>query len=74
MPDRAGYDLVVYCIDVSPSMGELKDDPGGGKEKTKLDLAKEYVARKCEPKVSIALPYCTQLTIVRSQVGERRKL
>ena len=50
MPDRAGYDLVVYAIDVSPSMGEVTED--GGETKTKLDLAKEYVARRCEPKVS----------------------
>ncbi|ORX39724.1 SPOC like C-terminal domain-containing protein [Kockovaella imperatae] len=50
MPDRAGYELVVYAIDVSPSMGEVKVDGIG--ERTKLDLAKEYVARRCEPKIS----------------------
>lgn len=55
MPDRAGYTLSLYAIDVSPSMGEEVDDPGTGsgkeRRKTKLDLAKEFVARKCEPKV-----------------------
>jgi ATP-dependent DNA helicase 2 subunit 2 len=53
--DRAGYTLSVYAIDVSPSMGEPGDDPDGGKGtgrgKTKLDLVKEFVARRCEPKV-----------------------
>lgn len=58
--DRAGYQVSVYAIDVSASMGEVMEDPAGssssqGKEgsKTKLDYVKEYVARKCEPKVSI---------------------
>ncbi|WRT66986.1 uncharacterized protein IL334_003952 [Kwoniella shivajii] len=50
--DRAGYTLSVFAIDVSPSMGESKADPGGGCKKPKLDLVKEYVARKCEPKIS----------------------
>ncbi|KAL7422191.1 ATP-dependent DNA helicase yku80 [Cryptotrichosporon argae] len=52
MADRAGYTLVVYALDVSPSMGELKADPGGGRERTRLDWAKELVARLCEPKIS----------------------
>lgn len=47
MSDRAGYTLSQYAIDVSPSMGEKRD----GDKKAKLDLVKEYVARKCEPKV-----------------------
>ncbi|WWD01563.1 hypothetical protein V866_008508 [Kwoniella sp. B9012] len=50
--DRAGYTLSVYAIDVSPSMGELKADPGGEKKVPKLDLVKEFVARRCEPKIS----------------------
>lgn len=58
--DRAGYQVSVYAIDVSASMGEVMEDPAGssssqGQDKkgsrTKLDYAKEYVARKCEPKV-----------------------
>jgi ATP-dependent DNA helicase 2 subunit 2 len=56
MPDRAGYQVSVYAIDVSASMGELIDDPAGSsgssRKKTKLDFVKEFVARKCEPKVS----------------------
>ncbi|KAK6902779.1 hypothetical protein I203_108038 [Kwoniella mangroviensis CBS 8507] len=50
--DRAGYTLSVYAIDVSPSMGELKADPGGENKVPKLDLVKEFVARRCEPKIS----------------------
>ncbi|KAK8869939.1 hypothetical protein IAR55_000507 [Kwoniella newhampshirensis] len=51
--DRAGYTLSVYAIDVSPSMGEEVADPrGDGRKVSKLDLVKEYVARKCEPKIS----------------------
>lgn len=59
MPDRAGYQVSVYAIDVSPSMGEAIDDPAGGSsssqgiQRTKLDYAKEFVARKCEPKVCV---------------------
>lgn len=57
MPERAGYTLSVYAIDVSPSMGEEKVDVSGqkgkGKGKTKLDLVEEFVARKCEPKVCL---------------------
>lgn len=59
MPDRAGYQVSVYAIDVSASMGEVMEDPAGSSStggsqkgtKTKLDYVKEYVARKCEPKV-----------------------
>ena len=51
MSERAGYTVVVYAIDVSPSMGELTEDPATGEQRVKLDLAKEFVARKCEPKV-----------------------
>jgi hypothetical protein len=56
MPDRAGYQVSVYAIDVSASMANLIDDPvsggsGSSKQKSKLDFVKEYVARKCEPKV-----------------------
>ncbi|WWC61275.1 uncharacterized protein I303_103856 [Kwoniella dejecticola CBS 10117] len=50
--DRAGYTLSVYAIDVSPPMGEAKADPGGERKVPKLNLVKEYVARKCEPKIS----------------------
>ncbi|WWD15786.1 hypothetical protein CI109_100210 [Kwoniella shandongensis] len=51
--DRAGYTLSVYAIDVSPSMGEEIADPrGDGRKVSKLNLVKEYVARKCEPKIS----------------------
>jgi ATP-dependent DNA helicase 2 subunit 2 len=56
--DRAGYTVSVFAIDVSPSMGEAASDPDQsgegkkGKVRTKLDLAKEYVARILEPKVS----------------------
>jgi ATP-dependent DNA helicase 2 subunit 2 len=60
--DRAGYQVSVYAIDVSASMGEVMEDPAGSSSsqsqkgsKTKLDFAKEYVARKCEPKVGIIL-------------------
>lgn len=55
MPDRAGYQVSVYAIDVSVSMGEVIDNPIGSSsstsQKTKLDYVKEFVARKCEPKV-----------------------
>ena len=51
MSERAGYTVVVYAIDVSPSMGEMTEDPATGEQRVKLDLAKEYVARKSEPKV-----------------------
>nr|XP_019013387.1 uncharacterized protein I206_01453 [Kwoniella pini CBS 10737]OCF52168.1 hypothetical protein I206_01453 [Kwoniella pini CBS 10737] len=50
--DRAGYTLSVYAIDVSPSMGETKADPGSESKVPKLKLVKEYVARKCEPRIS----------------------
>lgn len=53
MPERAGYTLVVYCLDVSPSMGDALPDPATGQKKAKLDLAKEFIARKCEPKVRL---------------------
>lgn len=50
--ERAGYTLSVYAIDVSPSMGEATEDVGhGGEKRGKLDLVKEFVARKCQPKV-----------------------
>lgn len=73
MPDRAGYQVSVYAVDVSASMGELIDDPvpgrtGPGKQKSKLDFVKEYVARKCEPKVSQSWYIPLKL---RSQVGGR---
>jgi len=55
MPERAGYQVSLYAIDVSASMGELIPDPAGSSgsrgKKTKLDYVKEFVARKCEPKV-----------------------
>jgi ATP-dependent DNA helicase 2 subunit 2 len=54
MPERAGYTLTVFAIDLSPSMGDAKDDGQNGK-KEKLALVKEYVARKCEPKVSFLI-------------------
>ena len=57
MPDRAGYQVSLYAIDVSASMGEVIDDPTGSSsssnKKTKLDYVKEFVARKCEPKVCL---------------------
>jgi hypothetical protein len=57
MPDRAGYQVSLYAIDVSASMGEIIDDPTGisssTSKKTKLDYVKEFIARKCEPKVCI---------------------
>lgn len=55
MPERAGYTVVVYAIDVSPSMGDVVEDPEFGGEVTKLNLAKEFVARKCEPKVGMSI-------------------
>ncbi|KAL1411229.1 ATP-dependent DNA helicase yku80 [Vanrija albida] len=52
MSDRAGYTVVVYAIDISPSMGADKADPGGsGIKRAKLDWAKEFIARQCEPKI-----------------------
>lgn len=52
MSGRAGYTLVVYVLDVSPSMGEMKADPAGtGGKRQRLDWAKELIARQCEPKV-----------------------
>lgn len=72
MSDRAGYTVVVYAIDVSPSMGEDKADPAGsGVKRAKLDWAKEYIARQCEPKVSF--PVWQELT-GRSRVVARRRL
>jgi ATP-dependent DNA helicase 2 subunit 2 len=68
MPDRAGYQVSLYAIDVSASMGEIIDDPTGSSsstsKKTKLDYVKEFVARKCEPKV------CIQLRIPRNAADE----
>lgn len=61
MPERAGYQVSLYAIDVSASMGEIIEDPTGGRnsrgKKTKLDYVKEFVARKCEPKVWARLAY-----------------
>lgn len=63
--ERAGYTAVVYAIDVSPSMGDEMDDPAPptlsgsknkGKRKTRLQYAKEYVARAMEPKVGHQTP------------------
>ena len=78
--DRAGYIVTVFATDVSPSMGEAGFDPGNdkgkGKSTSRLELAKEYVARRCEPKVSCRLiKYCYVLADrCRSQVEERQKL
>ncbi|CAK9782753.1 SPOC domain-like protein [Cutaneotrichosporon oleaginosum] len=44
------YSVVVYALDVSPSMVGLTADLMGGKA-AKLDLGKEYIARMCEPKI-----------------------
>jgi hypothetical protein len=82
MPDRAGYTLSLYAIDVSPSMGEQKEDDGGGKGKgkgkTRLQLVKEFVARKCEPKVSLICSSHTKRDFcadrARSRAEGRRKL
>jgi ATP-dependent DNA helicase 2 subunit 2 len=53
MSSRAGYTVSVYVLDVSPSMGTLKADPGNtGVKATKLQYAKEYLARLMEPRVS----------------------
>lgn len=46
------YSVVVYALDVSPSMVGLTADPSGDGKVSKLSLAKEYIARLCEPKVS----------------------
>ena len=69
MPERAGYTLSVYAIDVSPSMGEEMENTKG-KNSTKLGLVKELVARRCEPKVSCALHIFWALTI---QISSGRK-
>ena len=61
MAERAGYTVVIYAIDVSPPMGETSADPATGEQRVKLDLAKEYVARKCEPKVRITFYYRLQM-------------
>lgn len=50
--DRAGYNLSVFALDVSPSMGKAIAIGDDETKRTKLDLAKEYVARRCEPRVS----------------------
>ena len=75
MPDRAGYTLAVYAIDVSPSMKELKEDVSAAtvksKGKTRLDLVKEFVARKCEPKVMDSLLCLSQAH--KNQVTSGRK-
>jgi ATP-dependent DNA helicase 2 subunit 2 len=53
MSGRAGYCLVVYAVDVSPSMGDAVADIGNsGKKKAKLDWVKEYIAREVGPRVS----------------------
>jgi len=53
MSSRAGYTVVVYVLDVSPSMGTLKADPDDtGVKVPRLDYAKEYIARMIEPRVS----------------------
>jgi len=74
MSERAGYTLVVYAIDVSPSMGEKTADPATGEQRVKLDLAKEFVARKCEPKVSLqVLTFYLSALSGRSRVGGKPK-
>lgn len=45
------YSVVVYALDVSPPMVAPTADPSGDGKVAKLDLAKEYIARLCEPKV-----------------------
>jgi ATP-dependent DNA helicase 2 subunit 2 len=50
-PERAGYTVSVFAVDVSPSMGETIEDADTGQSKSKLDWAKEYVARKMDTKV-----------------------
>jgi ATP-dependent DNA helicase 2 subunit 2 len=73
--DRAGYTLSVYAIDVSTSMGEPGDDPDGGKGKgkgkTKLDLVKEFVARRCEPKVRDDIELLVRRPIRRIEITVR---
>ncbi len=77
MPDRAGYTLSLYAIDVSPSMGEQKEDDGGGKGKgkgkTRLQLVKEFVARKCEPKVSLICSSHTKRDFALIELDHERK-
>lgn len=51
--DRAGYNLTVFAIDVSTSMRDKVAVGEDGVKRSKLDLAKEYVARSCEPRVSL---------------------
>lgn len=52
MAARGGYSVVVFLLDISPSMGEAQADPGGsGVKKSRLHWAKEYMARICEDKV-----------------------
>lgn len=71
MSGRAGYSVVAYCVDVSPSMGEPMADPDGtGIKRPKFAWVKEYVAREFEPKVS---PVRERLLIIyRSKAGGRR--
>jgi hypothetical protein len=50
--DRAGYNLTIFAIDVSVSMSDRVAVGDDGVKRSKLDYAKEYVARSCEPRVS----------------------
>jgi ATP-dependent DNA helicase 2 subunit 2 len=51
--DRAGYNLTVFALDVSASMGEQVAMGDEGVKRSKLDLAREYIARSCEPRVRV---------------------
>lgn len=52
VPERAGYTVSLFALDVSPSMSEVVEDAETGQSKSKLDRAKEYIARKMDVKVS----------------------
>lgn len=51
--ERAGYNVSVFAIDVSPSMADTVAVGDDGVKRSKLDLAKEYVARRCESRVRL---------------------
>jgi hypothetical protein len=58
--ERAGYTVSLFALDVSPSMAEVVEDAETGQSKSKLDWAKEYIARKMDykvPAVSAQLTY-----------------
>lgn len=46
--------IATYVLDVSAPMAEMVPDEETGRNLSKIDLCKEYVARKIAPKVSLA--------------------